>query len=86
MNEVFRVYTSPDMLGIELGGSLKNVIALAQVSQMAWAMAIIQKRRLSQEELQKYPDWVLLWAALLRVSTVDRYRRFDRYMCQCSQP
>lgn len=28
-SEVFRVYTSPDMLGIELGGSLKNVIALA---------------------------------------------------------
>lgn len=29
MNKVFRVYTSPDMLGIELGGALKNVIALA---------------------------------------------------------
>ena len=29
MNAVFRVYTSPDILGIELGGSLKNVIALA---------------------------------------------------------
>lgn len=29
MNEVFRVYTSSDILGIELGGSLKNVIALA---------------------------------------------------------
>lgn len=29
MNEVFRVYTSPDMLGIELGGAFKNVIALA---------------------------------------------------------
>ena len=29
MNEVFRVYTSPDMIGIELGGALKNVIALA---------------------------------------------------------
>lgn len=29
MNNVFRVYASPDMLGIELGGSLKNVIALA---------------------------------------------------------
>jgi len=26
---VFRVYTSPDILGIELGGALKNVIALA---------------------------------------------------------
>lgn len=29
MNEYFRVYTSPDIMGIELGGSLKNVIALA---------------------------------------------------------
>ncbi len=29
MNEVFRVYTSPDVLGIELGSALKNVIALA---------------------------------------------------------
>ena len=29
MSPVFRVYTSTDMLGIELGGSLKNVIALA---------------------------------------------------------
>ncbi|MEY8352201.1 NAD(P)H-dependent glycerol-3-phosphate dehydrogenase [Lachnospiraceae bacterium 54-53] len=29
MHEVFRVYTSPDIQGIELGGSLKNVIALA---------------------------------------------------------
>ena len=29
MNTKFRVYTSPDVVGIELGGSLKNVIALA---------------------------------------------------------
>ena len=29
ISKVFRVYTSPDILGIELGGSLKNVIALA---------------------------------------------------------
>ncbi|MDR1017126.1 MAG: NAD(P)-dependent glycerol-3-phosphate dehydrogenase [Lachnospiraceae bacterium] len=28
-SRVFRVYTSPDMVGMELGGSLKNVIALA---------------------------------------------------------
>lgn len=28
-NEKFRVYTSPDMLGMEIGASLKNVIALA---------------------------------------------------------
>lgn len=29
MNEAFRVYISPDITGIELGGSLKNVVALA---------------------------------------------------------
>lgn len=29
MSEVFRVYTSPDILGIEVGGALKNVVALA---------------------------------------------------------
>lgn len=29
MNPVFRVYTTPDILGVELGAALKNVIALA---------------------------------------------------------
>ena len=29
MNEVFRVYTSGDPLGVELGGALKNVMAIA---------------------------------------------------------
>lgn len=29
MNQVFRVYISPDVLGIELGAALKNVVALA---------------------------------------------------------
>ncbi len=29
MSESFRVYTSPDLLGIELGAALKNVVALA---------------------------------------------------------
>ena len=29
MNETFRVYTSDDVVGVELGGSLKNVLAIA---------------------------------------------------------
>lgn len=29
VSPVFRVYTTPDILGVELGGALKNVIALA---------------------------------------------------------
>lgn len=29
MNKAFRVYTSPDMLGMQVGAALKNVIALA---------------------------------------------------------
>lgn len=29
MSPVFRVYTSPDVLGIEVGAALKNVVALA---------------------------------------------------------
>ena len=29
MSDFFRVYTSPDVIGIELGGAIKNVIALA---------------------------------------------------------
>lgn len=29
MSPVFRVYTTPDTLGVELGGTLKNVVALA---------------------------------------------------------
>ena len=28
-NDFFRVYTSPDIVGVELGGSIKNVIAIA---------------------------------------------------------
>jgi glycerol-3-phosphate dehydrogenase (NAD(P)+) len=29
MSKTFRVYTTPDLVGVELGGSLKNVIAIA---------------------------------------------------------
>ena len=43
MSPVFRVYTSPDVLGIELGGSLKNVIALARELQTVWDTGTIRR-------------------------------------------
>ena len=45
MNEVFRVYVSPDILGMELGGSLKNVVALAAGSSVEKMEAQIREFR-----------------------------------------
>ncbi len=42
MSPVFRVYTTPDILGVELGGALKNVIALAAVLQTDLGMVTTQ--------------------------------------------
>ena len=42
MSPVFRVYTSPDMLGIELGGALKNVIALAAGTADGYSSATVR--------------------------------------------
>jgi glycerol-3-phosphate dehydrogenase (NAD(P)+) len=39
----FRVYTSTDLLGVELGGALKNVIAIAAFP-MAWVLATTRRR------------------------------------------
>lgn len=44
MSKVFRVYTTPDMLGMELGGALKNVIALAAGRQTDWDTVTTRKR------------------------------------------
>lgn len=43
MNERFRVYASDDVVGVELGAALKNVIALCAGSVTAWASATIPR-------------------------------------------
>ena len=45
MNEVFRVYVSPDILGMELGGALKNVVALAAGIADGLGTGTIRRRR-----------------------------------------
>lgn len=68
MSPVFRVYTTPDTLGVELGGSLKMSLLLLPVQQMDLAMVIIQKQLLLPEELRKLHVWEQKWAHIWRRS------------------
>lgn len=44
MTPKFRVYTNPDVIGVELGGALKNVIALCTGIAEGLGLETIQKR------------------------------------------
>lgn len=44
MSPVFRVYISPDILGIELGGALKMSLRWRQEQQTDWDTGIIQRQ------------------------------------------
>lgn len=68
MNEVFRVYASPDVLGIEIGAALKMWWRLRQESPTDWATEIIRRRRLLPAELRKSPAWESRWEAILKPS------------------
>ncbi|GIT32376.1 MAG: hypothetical protein Ct9H300mP2_4550 [Candidatus Neomarinimicrobiota bacterium] len=45
-NDRLRVYTSKDIRGVELGGSIKNVVAIAAGFWMVQVMVIIQRQHL----------------------------------------
>lgn len=87
MSPVFRVYTSPDMLGIEVGAALKNVIALAagiadglgygdNTKAALITRGIAELTRLGVRMGGKEQTFVGL----------SRNRRFDCYLRQHAQP
>ena len=78
MSPVFRAYISPDVLGIELGGALKNVIALAAGAADGLGYGDNTKAALITRGITEIQSGDFL-------RTV-RYRRSDRYMCQQAQP
>ena len=74
MSPVFRVYTSPDILGVELGGSLKNVIALAAGTADGLGYGDNTKAALITRGI----------AEIARLG-IQMGGRFDCDLCQCPQ-
>ena len=52
-----RLYTNDDVIGVELGGALKNVIAIATGIVEASDSAITARRRSSRAASQRSPGW-----------------------------
>ena len=57
MSEVFRVYASPDVLGIELGAALKNVVALAAGIADGLGCGDNTKAALITRGIKRSPAW-----------------------------
>lgn len=45
MNHYFRIYTNPDVIGVEMGAALKNIIAIGAGAIHGLGLAIMQKRQ-----------------------------------------
>lgn len=87
MSPVFRVYISPDILGIEIGGALKNVIALAAGIADGLGYGDNTKAALITRGVAEIsPAWHGHGRKAGNLCRSYRDRRPDRNLCQHAQP
>ena len=86
MSPVFRVYTTPDILGVELGGSLKNVIALAAGTADGLGYGDNTKAALITRGIAEIAAGYENGSTYGNFLWTFRYGGSDRYMCECTQP
>ena len=58
----FRVYTADDVVGVELGGSLKNTIAIAAACSRGWGWGAIRALHCSRADWPRSPGSASRWA------------------------
>ncbi len=87
MNPIFRVYISPDILGIELGGALKNVIALAAGTADGLGYGDNTKAALITRGIaENFPSGNCHGSQSRYLLRAVRYRGFDCNLRQPPQP
>ena len=87
MSPVFRVYTSPDILGVELGGALKNVIALAAGAADGLGYGDNTKAALITRGIAEIARLgIAMGAQAVHLLRTHRHRRSDCDLRQCPQP